>query len=79
MNSWGVSLDNRNPAGKSSNVFDTNGNLASRTDAHGITTTFKYDALNRLVREDYPGWTSTVFEYDDGNAGGTVNHDMNGG
>jgi RHS repeat-associated protein len=59
--------------GKTSNVFDANGNLTSRTDARGITTTFKYDALNRLVREDFPGWTSNVYEYDGGVAGASQN------
>ena len=42
--------------GRTTNVFDANGNLTSRTDARGITTTYRYDALSRLVREDYPGW-----------------------
>ncbi len=60
-------------SGKTSNVFDANGNLTSRTDARGVTATFKYDALNRPIREDYPGWTSTVYEYDGGTAGGAQN------
>jgi RHS repeat-associated protein len=43
--------------------YDTNGNLASKTDARNITTTYSYDALNRNTTASYsdstPGITRT--------------------
>jgi RHS repeat-associated protein len=44
---------------------DDNGNLTSKTDARSITTTFTYDALNRLLVKDYSDATPDVnFYYD---------------
>jgi RHS repeat-associated protein len=34
-------------------TYDANGNLATKTDAHGILTTFAYDALNRIKMRTY--------------------------
>lgn len=59
--------------GKTVSTYDVNGNLITSTDAREVTTTSHYDALNRLHRQDFPGWTSNVFEYDGGPAGGIYN------
>jgi YD repeat-containing protein len=37
------------------NGYDAAGNLLARTDARGITTTFTYDALNRMTQKQAPG------------------------
>jgi YD repeat-containing protein len=34
-------------------VYDANGNLASRTDARGVSASYGYDALNRLTATSY--------------------------
>ncbi|AXA91170.1 RHS repeat-associated core domain-containing protein [Massilia sp. YMA4] len=59
--------------GKTVSTYDPNGNRVSSTDARNITATYRYDALNRLVRAEYPGWTTSLFEYDGGAAGGIHN------
>jgi len=45
------------------NGYDPNSNLVTKVDARGITTTFGYDALNRLLSKGYsdstPGITNT--------------------
>jgi RHS repeat-associated protein len=50
-------------AGVCTAKYDFNGNLITKTDARGITTTFSYDALNRLLTKVYsdgtPGVTNT--------------------
>jgi len=50
-------------AGVCTAKYDFNGNLSTKTDARGITTTFGYDALNRLLTKVYsdgtPGVTNT--------------------
>ena len=47
------------PLGRTTNsTYDGNGNKLSDTDARGNTTTFAYDALNRLVTTTYPAATS---------------------
>src|SRR5712691_6669059 len=33
--------------------YDSNGNLLSKIDGRGITTTFAYDALNRVTSKSY--------------------------
>lgn len=33
--------------------YDSNGNLAAKTDARGLSSTYSYDALNRNTRTDY--------------------------
>ncbi|RZU42417.1 RHS repeat domain-containing protein [Edaphobacter modestus] len=35
------------------NSYDADGNLISKTDARGITTSYTYDALNRLTQRSY--------------------------
>jgi len=37
-----------------SSLYDANGNKTSDTDANGLTTTYQYDALNRLWVTTYP-------------------------
>ena len=45
--------------------YDGNGNLIGKTDARGITTTFSYDALNRLIAKAYSdGTPSSCYQYD---------------
>jgi RHS repeat-associated protein len=47
--------------------YDANGNQAARSDATATasgTTTFSYDALNRLTRESLPDASSTTYTYD---------------
>jgi YD repeat-containing protein len=43
---------------------DRNGNLVAVTDALGRTTTHHYDALDRLVRIDFPAGSRTEYRYD---------------
>ncbi|MBI3119385.1 MAG: RHS repeat protein, partial [Candidatus Hydrogenedentes bacterium] len=47
-------------------AYDGNGNMISRIDGNGATTTFAYDALNRLTSINYPGGASpdVTFTYD---------------
>ncbi len=52
-------------------TYDANGNLASKTDARGVVTTYAYDALNRLLSKSYAlssgssaGTPSSCFQYD---------------
>ncbi|HEY9405477.1 MAG TPA: LamG-like jellyroll fold domain-containing protein [Pyrinomonadaceae bacterium] len=46
-------------------TYDANGNLATKTDARGVTTTHQYDNLNRLKQTDYTGGTAhTLRTYD---------------
>ncbi|TFW30199.1 RHS repeat-associated core domain-containing protein [Massilia horti] len=56
--------------GTRNHVQDVAGNIISSTDARGRTTTFSYDALNRLTRIGYASGTPSVFEYD-GQSGAT--------
>lgn len=46
-------------------TYDANGNLATRTDARGVTTTHEYDNLNRLKQTTYTDATPyTLRTYD---------------
>lgn len=46
--------------------YDANGNLTSKSDARGISTTFVYDALNRVTFRNYSDSTPDVtYAYDD--------------
>jgi YD repeat-containing protein len=40
-------------------TYDTNGNVATKTDARGITTSYYYDALNRLYCKSYNDASNT--------------------
>jgi YD repeat-containing protein len=50
------------------NGYDPNGNLQFKTDARGITTSFGYDSLNRLLSKSYvndvSGSPSSCYQYD---------------
>jgi YD repeat-containing protein len=50
-------LDHRQPffLGQDRQTHDVNGNLISRTDFNGRTTTFTYDGSNQLIRKTFPG------------------------
>ena len=51
--------------GITSFTYDSAGNRASQTDARGITTTYQYDALNRLTQVGYPTTSLNVsYTYD---------------
>jgi RHS repeat-associated protein len=46
------------------NGYDANGNLVTKTDARGITTTYSYDSLNELTGKTYTdGTPSVTFTY----------------
>jgi YD repeat-containing protein len=52
-------------------VYDSNGNLVSKTEARGITTAYSNDALNRLRTKSYSDGTPTAtYSYDTGVANG---------
>lgn len=45
--------------------YDQNGNLRHKTDARGITTTYDYDAVNRVISRSYSDTTPSVsYSYD---------------
>ena len=45
-------------------AYDANGNVTSLTDPNSHSTTYAYDALDRLQRTTYADGTSSVFTYD---------------
>jgi RHS repeat-associated protein len=47
-------------------TYDNNGNLATKTDARGVTATYTYDALNRNTAISYSDSTPAVVRYYDG-------------
>ncbi|MBS1830258.1 MAG: RHS repeat protein, partial [Acidobacteria bacterium] len=47
-------------SGDTSFVYDGNGNMTSRTDERGVTTTLGYDSINRLTSKSYTDSTPTV-------------------
>jgi len=55
------------------NGYDANGNLAFKTDARNIKTSYSYDALNRLLSKRFsndPGNTpSSCYQYDSSSSG----------
>lgn len=53
-------------SGNCQSGYDANGNLGFKTDARGITTTYKYDNLNRLLSKSYSdsATESACFQYD---------------
>jgi YD repeat-containing protein len=54
-------------AGCQPNGYDANGNLATKTDARSVTTSYLYDAINRLVSKAYQndssGSASFCYQY----------------
>jgi RHS repeat-associated protein len=71
--------------------YDANSNLTSKTDARGISSSYLYDALNRIIQKNYSdGTLSAYFGYDGqnqfggpmatptSNAKGRVSHVSNG-
>ncbi|MCU1284169.1 MAG: repeat-associated core domain protein [Acidobacteriales bacterium] len=59
-------LSANNPeTGTISYAYDADGNLAGKTDARNITTTFGYDALHRLKQKTYTDTTLPAFYYYD--------------
>jgi len=47
-------------AGTTGYLYDPNGNVAAKTDARGVTTSYSYDQLNRLLSKSYSdGFTPT--------------------
>jgi RHS repeat-associated protein len=50
-------------------TYDPAGNVKTRKDSRNKTTTYTYDALNRLTLAAYATGVSTAFEYDGGTAG----------
>ena len=48
--------------------MDVAGNVLTSKDARGKTTTFTYDALNRVLSISYPTGTGTTFTYDGGSS-----------
>jgi YD repeat-containing protein len=52
-------------AGCQADGYDPNGNLLTKTDARGITTTYQYDPLNRLLQRSFTDGSRTEsFRYD---------------
>jgi YD repeat-containing protein len=53
--------------------YDANGNLIAKTDARGVTTTYFYDALNRLFAKNYSdapaGTMNSCLSYDSASNG----------
>ncbi|MCV4860529.1 hypothetical protein OFB63_31250, partial [Escherichia coli] len=46
--------------------YDPNGNLLTKTDARGISTTYTYDGLNRVTFRNYSDSTPDIaYTYDD--------------
>lgn len=53
------------PTAATTYTYDGNGNVHSKQDARAVTTTYGYDALNRLLSKTYSAATpSTCYEYD---------------
>jgi len=60
-NNWLASITHQNTVGAFATIsyaYDANGNRVSETDSSG-TTTFSYDALNRVTQAAYPGTYGT--------------------
>ncbi|GAB2574346.1 RHS repeat-associated core domain-containing protein [Dyella jejuensis] len=49
--------------GSTGNTFDAAGNLISKTDARGVITQYRYDALNRLIGVSYPAQSALNITY----------------
>ncbi len=54
-------LTSKNPeVGTITYTYDANSNVATKTDARSITTTYGYDALNRLTSSTYSNGDPSV-------------------
>jgi RHS repeat-associated protein len=51
-------------------TYDNNGNLATRTDARGVTATYNYDGINRITAVNYSDGTPAIQRYYDGATNG---------
>ena len=62
----------KNPeSGAISYTYDSDGNVITKTDARGITTTMAYDQLHRVTQKSYSDGTPTfTFSYDQNNVWG---------
>ncbi|CFU06544.1 YD repeat-containing protein [Burkholderia pseudomallei] len=55
--------------GSTARTFDAAGNVLTRTDAKGITATYAYDALDRVIQVSYPDSTQNItYKYDEPNS-----------
>lgn len=63
-----ISLEQSPDRGNSQYAHDAAGNLKSQIDAKGQTTSYSYDALNRVTQMSYPGGTIS-YTYDQGQNG----------
>jgi YD repeat-containing protein len=60
-------------SGTTSYSYDLNGNLYQKVDANGVTVTYGYDGLNRLISKSFAGGNATPaagYDYDTGPSGG---------
>jgi YD repeat-containing protein len=60
-------------SGTTSYSYDLNGNLYQKADANGVTVTYGYDGLNRLLSKSFTGGNPTPavgYDYDTGPSGG---------
>jgi len=72
---YGTTGGSRPNASNCTEGYDANGNLQYKTDARGITTSYFYDALNRLTSETYSSNDASktpisCFQYDTSSAPG---------
>ena len=74
-NAFGETLTLTSPdTGVTANTYDNAGNLKTKTDAKGQTTTYSYDALNRLTQIQYANASQVIesqvsYSYDQGTNG----------
>lgn len=64
-------------SGATNYVYNANGDLYTRTDARGATTTYGYDLLHRVISKTYnDGTPSTSYHYDVGCCGVTPTNSL---
>lgn len=74
-NAFGDTLTLTSPdTGVTANTYDNAGNLKTKTDAKGQTSTYSYDALNRLTQIQYANASQAIesqvtYSYDQGSNG----------